>query len=371
MKLSSRRRVAIKSFNQEKLFNKLLTLKIEVFNITRKDNITTFDIADKQFKQLLAVLQQNGIEILSQQKQGIAYFGSFMLARIGILCAVFLMLACLILSNFFILKININGCDKISSFAVKNFLASQNIATFSSKKNFDTSKIELLIMQEFEQISLVSASIIGCSLVVNIKEKAEDFSLLGQDIISDFNGRITSIEVVSGVSKIQVGQLVKENDVLVEGGVDLNGNKTPARAKITAEVWLVAEMTVPNQSIVLVPTGKVQAFRQVEAWDKVLYSNIAEPKFENYRQTKKETTKLSSILPLKITNLIYEEVEEVVETVDFDVNKEKFIDECRQNALQNALKNDIIISEKYYVNSEANNNFIQYVIVAERNILWR
>ena len=87
------------------------------------------------------------------------------------------------------------------------------------KSQIDTKKLENELRKEFEDISSVSVAIVGQSVVVNInqieipQEIGDDFAPL----ISQFDGRISQINLVQGTLAINEGDIVKKGDILVSG----------------------------------------------------------------------------------------------------------------------------------------------------------
>ena len=371
MKFKNRITLKIKSLNQEEFFNKILSHKVKVFNLKRLDMETQFDIEPKDLKLVQATLKNNNIETLSQKESGFVAFKSSIVSRLGVFVALMVAMVLFLLSNLFVLQISVKGCNKLNQNAIVKFLQDRGYNHFSYKPNLDCDKIELEIMENFQQVSLVSVLCIGTSLVINIKEKQEDLTTQYQgDIISTFEGRIISMEVNSGIAKVSNGDLIREGDILVEGLEDSNGIKQQAKANIKAEVWIQNELVVPLEKIELEKTGKVQNFRTIEVFNKLLFSNITDCKFDNYLENVKSEVKIGSILPLKITNFKYEEVVEKVVSTDFEANKEYYIEECRQNALQKVQNNDIITEEKYFIENEVSFSRVNYLVIVERNIIW-
>ena len=372
MDFKNRIRIKIKALNQESFFNKVLTQKVKIFNLKRNDKETEFDVNMKDMSTIKSTLDMHNIEILSLQEGGGVVLKKNILARLCIPIAALIMIVGLFLSNLFVMQVSINGCDKINKDSIVKLLSDNGISGISSKGNIDCSKIELLILENFEQVSLVSASCIGCSLVINIKEKAEDLSTeVKSDIVADFEGRLLSLEVHFGEAQVKTGDIVRVGDILVKGITDPeSGRVQPAKAKVKAEVWQQSSIVVPLEKVELQKTGKVQNFRTVEVFGKTIYSNRSECRFDNFIENIQTERKLGAILPITITYYTYEEVTENVVSVDFEVEKEKYIEECRQIALQTLKNSDIILNERCFVTNEASFNQINYVLTLERNLIW-
>ena len=372
MKLKNRIRVRIHALNQESFFNKVVSQKVKIYNLKRFDKEAEFDILPKDISLVKATLENNNIDILELKEEGVSVFKKELIARFCIPLALFFALVGFFVSNFFVCQISITGCNKIKQESITQILSQNGISPFKSKATFDCDKIELLILENFQQVSLVSASCIGCSLVINIKEKAEDLSLISQsDIISNFEGRVISIEVNNGEAVVENGDIVKVGDVLVKGIKDSDtGIIQPAKATIKAEAWVQNVEIIPCEKVEFEKTGRVQNFRTVEVFDKIIYSNKSEPKFDNYLETIKVEHKFNSILPIIVTYFLYEEVEEKIVAIDFETKKDEYIEQSRQNALQTLQSSDIILDEKYFITNEMSFTQINYVITIEKILVW-
>lgn len=250
MKLKSLLHLKITGLNQEKIFNKFLDSGINIYNLCRDSHSTaTFSISPKNLNEVKNILTQNQITIDYIKKSGWVKYFSTIVARFGVLFGFVLSMVLLIICSQFILSIKIYGNDKIKAVEIIEFLNQNNIGSFTAKNFVDNEKLEFLIMQNFDEISMVSIIKKGASLIINIKEKVlnNETENVYENIISTCNGRLTYVKLIDGTLLKNEGDLVRKGDVLVENYyLDSNGNKKQIKpkAEFKIEVWLEKNNTL-------------------------------------------------------------------------------------------------------------------------------
>lgn len=374
MKIKSTYKFKIQGMNQEDFFNKMLIKKINITNIHRiSHNETDFYIEQKNIKKTKKILQQNNIKILQLEPQGILKLKSLM--RLGILIGLFLSTLFCIFANFFILKIDIQGINFIDRNEILKYLKQEKIELFSLKSSINLDEIELKLFENFNYISMVSVAQKGMSLIINIKEKnLTDIQKLMtyNDIVSDFDGKITNIEVFNGQTNFKIGDLVKYGDVLVSSQiVDSEGNTKNVKpiANITADVWISERLNFSENKIVQEFTGNTQVIKRMSIWNIPFFvsrNNLII--FDKYEEEHFFNKLKNTILPITIETRILKEYVEKSIYKSFESVEENLKKECKQNALQKLKNNDIIKEESCSV---VNNNGVYsicYIITVNRKI---
>lgn len=375
MKIKPLIKIEINSLNQEKIFNKLLQNNIEIYDIKRIDKAKTlFEIETKHFAKTKKILSNNSVKITNKSDLGLTHLKSIFLLRLGVFIGILFSLILCIFASFFVLKIDIVGTDYIEKIKVLEYLYSQNIDIFSTKSNINCTNLELELFESFNEISMVSVSLKGATLLVNIKEKSLDeinAENKYSNIVSNFNGRIIELDLVSGTAVAGVGDIVQVGDILVKAEIkDSSGTAQPieAKAEIYAEIWSEFRYTHYEQSVQVVETGKQISSRQISIFGIVFFDKVESIEFEKYKTEISEIKLKNVILPIKIKQTIYKELKEIQITSNFEEEKEQIINECKQNALQNLKNSDIIKSEDFSITDGQGFTNVCYVIIAERKV---
>lgn len=363
-------RFNVNGVNQERNFSKLCE-DFELYDISRKSYTqTSFTCKLSKQKKVENKLKAYGFEILEKKEFGILSFFKHLLTSYGLIAGFFCgLIACLFLSGF-VLKIDVVGLEKISQEEVYSALSNQNVSTFCKKNDISLASIEKTLSKEIENISLVSAIIKGNTLVISIKEKVQndEFDNLDnfQPLISKFDGQITSIKLIQGTLKVNVGDMVKKGQVLVEPYIlDSSNNSRPVKpiAEIEARVWQTFKSVHKESKIVTRRTGREQIV------ENILFMNLNLTNFENDCEFSSYEVKIdkicisqNNILPIYKQKIIYYEMETVLVEEKFEENKEKILQETKQKALLYLEECDIIKNEYFNVNLINGEHVVEYVV---------
>ena len=356
----------VKALNQTQIFEKLRQKNIEVYDIKPISRFeTTFSVRLKDKKAVESTLASFQAETLSLNPKSLSKFKTFFLKQWGIVAGVIVALMLEIFSSFFVFQINVNGADCVDE--IKGYIQSQGVKPFSAKSAIDTKALELGLVETFPQISMASVIVKGLTVVVNIKEKESFESGQNQDIVADFNGRITEIITISGTPNVKPGDIVKCGDILVSGQSENAENGVIAKAKIVAEVWYESTHTHFDTKTQKVRTGNAITKRKVLAFGAEIFSSSQKIDFLDY-EVETNKVKVNTILPLVIENTVFFETKTQTTTEKYSDVREAITSKLRQNTLQNMAKDDIIKKENVFETTDAGMTTTTYVIIAEKHI---
>ncbi|MBR3790816.1 MAG: sporulation protein YqfD [Clostridia bacterium] len=361
-------KVQIKALNLAQIFEKFRQSNISVSQIKKGEDFRAeFIIYKKNLKIVKKILANFGAEILGFQHIGVSHIFQIALSRICVPIALIIAFLGVYAANFFVFRIDIRGLETLANSEVKAYLQSENIGYLTNKKAIDAAALELNLMENFPQISMVSVMIKGLTLVVNIKEKDNYNQNMQNDIVANFNGRITSINLISGTAEVAVGDIVHAGDVLVSA---ISGNQiVKPEANITAEVWLESTFCHFDTTYQTLRTGKRKILNNVFFMGLPIYQSTTTSPFEDFETDTSQTKLRNTILPIQIQTTTYYEVETIEIQSDFETHKQEIIEQCKKNALQQCAQGDIIKSEKSFINSTGNGcTYVSYVITAQRQI---
>jgi len=373
MKIGSLLNIEIAGLNQEKIFNKFVDMGIEIVDLIRSSHSTaSFSIQPNDLTKVKKILEQNQIAIKSIKKQGFIKYYSAMLLRVGILIGFCLSIILLFISNYFIINIRIYGNEQLSTVDILNFLMQNNVNSFTLKNSVESDELEILLMKNFDKISMVSIIKKGATLIVNIKEKIPDGNETDfENIVSEYNGRITDIRLISGTLKKKAGDIIKVGDILVEGSfIDSFSQKqkiTP-QAEIKAEVWFEEKIIHYEKSIVTEYTGNEIKLRSIMLFGLELFSNFSGKSFEKFEVKENYIQLKNVVLPLIIKCSIIKELRTFERISQFEDVKDELIEECKQKTLQRLGSNDIIKSEKCTVTPGAGFTVVSYLMIVEKEL---
>lgn len=361
----------ISTLNQEKIITQL-SKKYTLYEIDRKDKKTTkFSCDFYKSKSIEKDLVSLGVEIQGKKHSGVCFWLLKMAKNYAIISAVFASLIFTFFSNQYILRYEITGTETIAKNEIIQFL--KNSET-NKKLLIEESKIERDLIENFEQISLVSCTIKGQTLIVNIKEKLHPNSIFGDflPIIADENCKIVDIYLVSGTANVKTGDYVKKGDVLIEPYfVDENGEKrkVEAKATITAQVYNEGSSCHYDEYVETYRTGKTIVTNELKLFGLSIYSNNNKVDFEKFDvEVGNVDLSKNMIMPFKLYKNVYYELKDRLVKSSFKEVEKQYVEKARKKAFENCNDCDKIIEEYYTTKEMAGVTVVSYCVITEKEI---
>ena len=367
----NRTRLTVKGLNQERALNEL-SKEVKIYQYSRQEqDLCQFEVEPRHARHTKKLLESQGLEVLSLSHHGILSKIKKLLYRYGVIAGIVIVLLFYCLQYSFVWRVEVWGSSADNREQVQAFVKENMTSNFKSK--IDLENLEILIRNNFDYVSSVSAAIVGQSLIVNLNEAVLPEEMEGQynPIISEYDCQITEINLIQGTLLVNEGDIVQKGDVLVEPYIiDAEGNMRAVKpqADIKANVWLTGEATHYDYRIENVRTGKKVSTTEVLLGSLVLYQNNSDLPFKNYESTTR--TRLltkNNLLPLylRVTDCYETNMVEIQE--DFENVKDQVIEQARKNALIFLDKNAIIEDERYSCSSTGGCHIVKYVITASMN----
>lgn len=366
MNLKNKTTFKIKGLNQERYFNNI-SKSINIYNIKKEDDgISQFEVGYRDRKKTKQILEREGYQILSVTNHGILFNIKKIFFRYGIVAGLIFCLLFYILQYNFILQIKVLGQPSEIQSLIKEYV--QDNLKSSFKYNIDTKKIENSIKERFDEVSSVSVAIYGQTLLINYNPSTIPEQLQGEfdPIISQYDGMITDIELISGTLNVHVGDIVQKGDELVSPYIvdtDEEIRQVTPIAKITMDVWISESVAHYDYRLETRRTGKKVISSYVKLGELVIYSHEEENNFKEYElESYSRSLTKNLLLPFKLEKMVYYETQtdEIVEP--FEEVKEEVIQKAREKTLIFLDKNAIIIDENYVIRDAGNVHNVIYTI---------
>ena len=371
MKFLGKTRFIINALNQEKLLNRL-SKKYALFEVDRMDKMkTSFSCNFFHAKNIEKELNDLSVKIIEKKESGPYFWFLNAIKNYSLIFAILFSAVFFAISNQYVLRYEINGVETISKAEIVEFLKNEET---NKKLLIEESKIERDLMKNFQQISLVSCTIKGQTLIVNIKEKLHPNSIFGEflPIIADENCKIVDIKLISGTANVKVGDYVKKGDVLIEPYfIDETSEKrkVEAKATITAQVYNEACVNHYDEFVETYRKGKMIVSQELKLFGLTIYSTNHNIYFEKY-EIENGTTDLSKnmIMPFKLYKNNYYEIKQRVVKSDFEKVKDQYVQKAREKAFENCGECDKIIEEYYTTKEMAGVTVISYCVITEKEV---
>lgn len=371
MKIKSRCKILIRTLNQERILNQLSQV-INLYEIDRKEkNLTSFSCNFRDRKRVKKFLKDRRVEVLSVESQGVGRFLDKLSALCGVWVALCLCVLVFCIQYQFVLRVDVCGIELLEEKTVEKFVRRN---TSLAKSKINTKQLEVLLNNEFEQISFVSCAVKGQTLIINIKEKLMPDEMIGDftPIIAQKDAKILKINLISGTLCVAVGDYVKKGDILVQPFIeDAAGEikSVEAKAEIVGEVYNQGAVDHYETRLEVRRTGKVAEKHEISLFGLTIYTFVDEFDFKLYEVEMQQTNLAKNlILPFVMKKTFIYEIEEVKIEESFEAVKNRLIEKAREKALKNCQECDIILYEFHTTRELAGVTIVNYCIVTEENI---
>lgn len=341
---------SVTTLNWERHLKNLTSRDIELMNIKKNSiNNCHVSIKAKNNKDFIKYFE-NKAELEVLKTTGLVFLKNFFKVNLVVLIIFIMCLSSFPFLNLFIWNIKIYGLEKISKQEIISTLKQQNITKGKLSANVDKEKMQVILMNTFENIAMCEVKQKGTVIVVNIREITypSNVDVKYVNLVSKYDAIIEHITVTSGTPVVKKGDIVKAGEVLV-GAYIIRGER-----KIEAQA--IAEI-------------KIRAFYKEESYffenkqEEIRTGNKATQNyftlFKNFDIIKCKTNKyllyetvvlekdilISSFLPIKLTKVEFYELKTITVTQSFTEKQEEEEQQLLTKA-KNSTSADVFLNEK-------------------------
>lgn len=360
-------KIKIQGLNFGKIINSLIDSGVYLKNLKQKQKYVVFEISEKDetaFKNICKKYHKH-YEVLSKNnlvnllKRARFYFG-------------FIVSFCLIFAfvfsfNLYVFEVNLTIAENktFDLTKVENLLKENGIVDGMKKKDLEISSLQKLIISSNENISGCSIKEIGGRLEIEIQPAVMKESVSNENIYSNFDAVITSVEIFSGKSTLKPGDLVRKGDLLIE-------NDNGASGKIIGKVYYSDYLIYNENQVVKDFTGRIVEKTRFEVVNKMLSKSIKISEFSNYIEEKCVfCVSKNNFLPINLVKFIYREFEYKETKIPFELVEEEFKEKIYRMVYDkiDLDKKDKITNVSYSIVSENNLTRLDCFVECELNLI--
>jgi hypothetical protein len=218
---------------------------IAAFNLKKEGNCVTFQVRDESRKKVFAIFKHSCYNVNIKKNSAKNSYLKFVRNRCGLIVGGIIFLLAVILSNCFVLKIQVTGNGDYLKNDVLAILSDEGATLGSLQTNLDKPLAQARIMS-LPNVTFCTIQRAGSFLIVDVQTDEEQSA--GENLSqlkSDVEGRLKSLVVICGTAQAEVGKEVKVNDCLIEGyTLDDNGQRRTCLAVGYAEIERSANINV-------------------------------------------------------------------------------------------------------------------------------
>ena len=381
-------KIKVKSVFIKRFINICISKRMFIWDIQReKSSIMYANIGIKDFKRLKNVAKKTKSKVSIEEKSGIPFLLHRYRKRKNffILCSIILI--SLVAMSRFVWNIEIEGLQTIPKEEFMQELNDYGLKIGTRKSLIDSNSIINKMRLTRDDISWMGIDIKGTNIIIKIKEKEKAPIVINKsdycNIVSNKTGLITKINVQDGTKAVEIGDMVKEGDVLVlgllEGKFSGETRYVHAIADVEAKVWYSKKEKFYYNQDIRKETGQIENKYSIKFNNFKINFTKTLSKFQNYDticKSKKILLFPNFYLPIEIvkkTNIEYKKIsktfteEELIEiaTEKLEIEIEAEI-ENKDNIINKQINVD---KQEEYVEVEIIYEVIEKIGIEEKIIL--
>ncbi len=316
----------------EEFLNELFRRKIQLRNIKKRDGIIYATVRRSDYKAIASLSADYCVRVRVVKKKGL-YFRLYRYRnRTGVLAGlIFTCIAVLILEKY-IWHIEIHNNNRITDAQLLTQLEKHGITLGTLSEEMDTSKAELKLKREFDNIGWINIEINGSRADVYMSEAqfAEEPEIdlkTPCNVISEKDAVIVETEVYSGKLLHTKGSGIAKGSVIVSGTIDDgSGNVilSHSNAKIIGEFTEKLDIYMPFTTLEKELTGNTETEKQlmIFGFNFKLYNDPVSRENKICREEIDNFNFFGMQLPWRVKTSTFDEYKEITVTrTDKDVIK--------------------------------------------------
>lgn len=320
-----------------------------------KDGNVDFEMTPHDYKMFKSKNKVFKVSIIKDG--GIKRVVKSLYCRAGLIVGlVAIMIVSIIFGNITV-DVKVIGNHMVKQSEIKNAIIDYGYQ-FGKSTTFDKEKMEHYLLENIEELSLVSVAKKGNMLMVSVVEKTET-PKENYPFCAPYNMVVKSIDLISGTPLVKAGDIVKKGDVLVDNYVvNADGEKIniEANAHIVAEVYFCDNIVVEKQMEIFEKTGEKTIYNLIS------FLKAKTPLYDNnyeYSDINISHNVLlnNMFLPIYYNKVVVWELRKVLKTFDYDNNSEKYFEQSLKNAYA-LVPDGVIINDEISKVTECEDKYI-------------
>ncbi len=321
--------VKVEGLNLSRIAQKMIENGLFVSNLKIKKTYMLFSINEKNKQKLDEILKREHKSYYIVKNTKIKRFFAKLPYFIGSFLPFLMLFAFFykVYGTILSVKVVAEEGKEINISKVNELLRNNNISKGANKYELSTQDIEKLILKNSTDIAGCTAVYEGRNLIVTIFPAEEKQENLPTELLSKYNGVITNIEAFLGDSKLKVGDLVKEGDILISGSGGASG-------KVEGKVYFSATRIYNEKQDKAVETGNVFETEVIKLANLVALGSPKTCDYLNYKLEKVTENIIKNLfIPVVKESYIYKELTIVEEIVPFSEAEENIKVELKSEVL--------------------------------------
>lgn len=211
----------VRGYNLDRLLNLLHAKGIEVYSARKIGNTKLiFNIKYSDNKNFLALVKELCYNIKKLKDGGKLYPFLYLYKNLGLVIGAVVFIFSTFFLNDYLLGFEFSGTGSVYKEQVKEYLSSQNVKEFTRFSSLNLRELASDVLRSNDRLTFVSCEKVGNTLKFNLVLSNEKVEVLREDttqLFADEEGEIIELKVYRGTATVQVGDFVKNGQLLVDG----------------------------------------------------------------------------------------------------------------------------------------------------------
>lgn len=226
---------------------------VQIFDIQYVDELTVyFSIYRRDYKAVKQILSQREEHLITVSLFGTYWRIKSLLKRPVLVIGVLFLLFLILYLPTKVLFVGVSGNHTVPTNLILEKASACGISFGASRENVRSEKVKNQLLESIPELQWAGINTYGCFAVISVEEEKnqlqdEKESLHG-NIVAVRDGVITQVSVTKGTAKCEVGQSVKQGQILVSGYADYGFKMvaTGADAEIFAQTARSVSVITPS-----------------------------------------------------------------------------------------------------------------------------
>lgn len=309
-----------------------------------------FRVSARQMRKIAPLAKRTMCRITADERRGIPFFLRRFRRRYALLIGLALALCVVGILSQFILTIDVEGNERVSTGAILEELKRLGVRPGAYGPSIDENHVCNTALLNLDELSWMSVNLHGTRAEVLVRERTPKPELVDETqpahVVADASGIILHQQIVSGQAVFAEGDTVVEGEILISGIVDLPeplysqidlGTLTVrAQGEILARTWRTLSAVIPLEADVKEYTGQKE-----ESWSVTVFGQrlqilknggISGERYDKIKTDYTLTFPGGREMPLTLTRETVREYD--VNTVEIDVQAgEELLRRCLEERL--------------------------------------
>ena len=315
--------------------------KITIWNLKRNKEIELYlNVRISEFKKICEIAKKTKCKIKIKNKKGIPFLLHKYKKR-KIFLILLILITCFIgFSSNFVWNVEIKEENGQKLENIEKDIENAGLKTGILKSKVKTKEVINNIRLQRKDVAWIGIELKGTNAIVKLVKADEKPEIIDENeycsIVSNKSGIITKISAQTGTANVKVGDIVKENDVLINGWMEgkFTGIRyVHAKGDVEAKVWHTKHKKILYNTTQTIETGNTEKKYEMKINNFKInfYKNLSKFKIYDTIETENKFKIFSDFyLPISFVKKINKEQEKVQKKYSLEEAKTVGIKELQE-----------------------------------------